>query len=110
MLLTDTQIYNQSDRNNPLAGFNKKDRWNRGNTRPPTNSLLCPDKGGNKLLANICMPHKSPTTQNLGDHNYDLSNSLKVKCHGVIGLAIYGFLLMVNNIRPSLAPLGDIRL
>ncbi len=37
--------------------------------------------------------------------------SLKVKCHGVIELAMYCVLLMVNsNIRPNLAPLGDIRL
>ncbi len=39
------------------------------------------------------------------------SRSLKVKCHAVIGLAIYAFLLMVNsNIRPNLAPLRYIRL
>ncbi len=36
----------------------------------------------------------------------DLSRSPKVKCHGVIGLAIYASLLMVNsNIGPDLAPL-----
>ncbi len=36
---------------------------------------------------------------------------VKVKCHGVIGLAIYAFILMVNgNIGPNLAPLHDIRL
>ncbi len=34
--------------------------------------------------------------------------SLKDKSDGVIGLAIYGFLLMVNsNIGPNVAPLGD---
>ena len=34
-----------------------------------------------------------------------------VKCDGVIGLHIQGFLLMVNtNIWPNLAPLRDIRL
>ncbi len=36
----------------------------------------------------------------------DLSGSLKVKSDGVIELAIYGFLLMVNsNIGPNLTPL-----
>ncbi len=49
--------------------------------------------------------------KNLYEHDLDLSSSLKVKCQGVIGLAIYGFLLMVNsNIWPNLAPLRDIRL
>ena len=48
--------------------------------------------------------------QNLGDIDFDLSRSLKVKCDGVIGLVIYASLLMVNsNIRPTLAPLQDIR-
>ncbi len=48
-------------------------------------------------------PHRFPATQNLGDRNYDLSNSLKVKFHGVIGLAIYCFLMMVNsNLVPKL--------
>ncbi len=37
--------------------------------------------------------------------------SLKVKSDDIIGLAIYGFLLMVNsNIGPNSAPLRDIRL
>ena len=37
--------------------------------------------------------------------------SLKVKCHGVIGLAIYDFLLMFNsNIGTNSAPLQDISL
>ncbi len=52
------------------------------------------------------MSYTSPTTQNLSDLDFDLSRSLKVKCHGVIGLAIYGFLLMINsNIGPNMAPL-----
>ena len=39
------------------------------------------------------------------------SRSLKVKCDSAIELPIHGFLLMVNsNIRPSMAPLWDIRL
>ena len=47
----------------------------------------------------------------MGDLDFDLSMSFKVKCHGVIGLAIYGFLLTVkSNIWPNLAPLRDIRL
>ncbi len=49
--------------------------------------------------------------KNLSDLDIYLSRSLKVKCDGVIGLAIYGFLLMVNiNIWPNAAPLRDIRL
>ena len=45
------------------------------------------------------------------DLEIDLSRSVKVKCDGVIGLAIYAFLLMVNsNKGPNLAPLLDIRL
>ncbi len=47
----------------------------------------------------------------MGDLDFDFSRSLKVKFHGVIGFAIYGFLLTVNgNIWPKLAPLRDIRL
>ncbi len=43
--------------------------------------------------------------------DFDLSRSLKVKCDGVIGLPIYGFLLMVNsNIWPNTAFLRDISL
>ncbi len=45
---------------------------------------------------------------NLGDLDIDLSMSIKDKSDGVIGLAIYGFLLMVNsNIGPNVAPLWD---
>ncbi len=41
--------------------------------------------------------------RNLGELDFDLSRSLKVKSDSVIGLAIYGFLLMVNsNIGPNL--------
>ena len=41
----------------------------------------------------------------------ELSRSLKVKGHGVIGLAIYGFQLMINSkIGPNSAPLRDIKL
>ncbi len=44
----------------------------------------------------------------MSDLNFDLSKS-KVKCDRVIGLPIYGFLLMFNsNIRPNSAPLRDI--
>ncbi len=47
----------------------------------------------------------------MSDLGFDLSRSLKVKCDSVIGLPIYGFLLMFNsNIWPSSAPLRDIRL
>ncbi len=38
----------------------------------------------------------------MGDLYFHLSMSLKVKCQGVIGLPIYGFLLMFNeNIGPN---------
>ena len=48
---------------------------------------------------------------NLSDLEFDLSRSLKVICHGAIGLAIYDFLLMFNsNMGPNLAPLRDIGL
>ncbi len=49
--------------------------------------------------------------RNLSDLDFDLSRSFKVKCHGVIGLAIYVFLLMAtSNLWPNFAPLRDIRL
>ena len=35
--------------------------------------------------------------QNVGDFNIDLSRSLKVKCDGVIGVSIYGSLLIFNS-------------
>ena len=39
---------------------------------------------------------------NLSDLDFDLSRSPKVKSDDVIGLTIYGFLLMVNsNIGPN---------
>ena len=45
------------------------------------------------------------------DLDFDLSRSLKDKCHSVIGFAIFAFILMVNsNIWPKLAALRDIRL
>ena len=51
------------------------------------------------------------TTQYLNDLDFDLSRSLKVKCDGVIGLLIYGFLLIVNiYLLPNSFPLRDIRL
>ncbi len=46
---------------------------------------------------------------NLCDIDFDLSWSIKVKSDGVIGLPIYGFLLMVSNVGPNLAPLRDTR-
>ncbi len=48
---------------------------------------------------------------NVGDLEFGLSRSLKVKCDGAIELLIYGFLLMFNSsIGPNSAPLQDIRL
>ncbi len=35
--------------------------------------------------------------QNLGDLEFDLSRSLKVKSNGAIGLSIYDFLLVSNS-------------
>ena len=88
--------------------MDKKDRWDSRKPCPPTNSLFHPDQSGNKLLANICMPYRSPTTKNLVDHDFDLQGHLR---SNVIGLALYGFVLMVNgNIWPNSAPLRDIRL
>ena len=49
--------------------------------------------------------------QNLGDVEFDLSGSLKVKSNSAVDLPIYGFLLMVNsNMGPNSAHLRDIRL
>ncbi len=63
------------------------------------------------LLANIYIPYGYPTTENLSDLDFDLSRSVNVKFDNAIGLAIYGFLLIVNsNIGPNSAPLRDIRL
>ncbi len=42
---------------------------------------------------------------------FDFTRSLKVKCHGVIGLTIYDLLLIFNsNIGPNYGPLRDVRL
>ncbi len=56
-------------------------------------------------------PFRDIRLPNVSDLESDLSRSLKVKRYSEIGLAVYGFLLMVkSNIGPNLAPLGDIRL
>ena len=39
-------------------------------------------------------PLRDTRLRNLSDFEFDLSRSLKVKCDGVIGLSIYGFLLI----------------
>ncbi len=39
-------------------------------------------------------PLRDTKLRNLSDYDFELSRSLKVKCDGVIGLAIYGFLLI----------------
>ncbi len=63
------------------------------------------------LLANISIPYRYHTTENLSDLDFDLSRSLNVKFDNAIGLAIFGFLLIVNaNIGLNSAPLRDIRL
>ncbi len=58
--------------------------------------MLNSDKGPNKAsLRDIRL-------QNLGNLAFDLSRSPKVKSEGVIGLPIYGILLMFNsNIGPN---------
>ena len=46
--------------------------------------------------------------RNLGDLDFYLSMSLKLKCDSVIGLPICGFLVVSNsNIWPNTAPLRD---
>ncbi len=50
----------------------------------------------------------APSHLTLSDLDFDLSRSIEVKSDGVIGLAIYGFLLMVNNnIGPNSSPLRE---
>ncbi len=50
------------------------------------------------------------SVQNISDLEFELSRSLKVKCHGTTGLPIYGFLLIFNsNLWPNSAPVQDIR-
>ncbi len=62
------------------------------------------------LLSNSA-PLRDIRLGNLGVLDFDLSRSLRIKGDGVIGLLIYGFLLMVHsNLWPNSAPLGDIRL
>ena len=41
--------------------------------------------------------------RNLSDLDFDLSGSLKVKCDGVIGLFMYGFLLIYISNRISIS-------
>ena len=43
--------------------------------------------------------------QNLSYLDFDLSRSLKLKIDGVIGLAIYGFLMDNSNMGSTSAPL-----
>ena len=40
------------------------------------------------LLANIFIPYRYPTTENLSDLDFDLSRSVNVKFDSAIGLAI----------------------
>ncbi len=47
-------------------------------------------------------PLRDERLQNLGELDFDLSRSPKVKCDGAFGLPIYGFLLIFNsNIGPN---------
>ncbi len=56
-------------------------------------------------------PLRDIRLQNLGDLDFDLSRSVKVKCDSAIGLPIYGFLLMINsNLWPNTALWRDISL
>ena len=58
------------------------------------------------------VPLRDIRLRNLCDLDFDLSMSFKVKNDGAIGVAIYGFLLMVyiSNMGPNSALLRDIRL
>ena len=61
---------------------------------PPTNYLLWHwDQGGNKPLANICIPYRSATTPWLWLWPF----KVQVKFDSAIGLPIYGFLIMFNS-------------
>ncbi len=58
-------------------------------------------------------PSRDITLRNLSDFDFDLSRSLKVKRVSVIGLPIYGFLVVFNcniHVWPNSAPLPDISL
>ncbi len=58
------------------------------------------------LLANISIPYRYPTTENLNDLDFDLSRSVNVNFDAAIGLAKKGYLLIVNtNIGHNSAPL-----
>ncbi len=83
-----------------MAGFNKKDRWDSRKPHLPTNNILC------DIRIKIFATYRSSTTEYLNALDFDLSNSLKVKCNGAIRLPIYGFLFMFNsNIGHNYAPL-----
>ena len=82
----------------------KKDRWDSGKHRlgayqqtPFPDIQIKHVKVVILLLANIFIPHRCPTTENLNDLEFDLSRSLKVKFDSAIGLLIYGFHLMFNS-------------
>ncbi len=64
--------------------------------------MIGPPIHGFVLMVNCNLwPNSAPLRvirhYNLSDPEFDLSRSLKVKCHGVIGLIIYGFLLFVDS-------------
>ncbi len=87
-------------------GKNKKDRCDSENHTRQQTPFCDIQMVVILLLANISIPYRFPTTENLSDLDFDLSRSLKVKNDGVIGLAISGFLLMDNsNMGPISAPL-----
>ncbi len=53
-------------------------------------------------MYNIHLSYQKMKNENVSEIDFDLSRSLKVKCHGIIELAIYDFLLMINsNIGPN---------
>ena len=59
---------------------NKKDHWDSGNrAHQQTTVYDIQIKVVILLLANISIPCRSPSTQNLNDLDFDLSRSLKVK-------------------------------
>ena len=68
--------------------INKKDRWDSGKPRPPTNTFCDIQMVVLLLLANISIPYRYPTTENLSDLDFELSRSVNVKFDNAIGLAI----------------------
>ncbi len=57
----------------------------------------------NSNLWPYSVPLQDIRLQNLSDLEFDLSMSLKVKCHDIIGIAIHGFLLIYSPLSSLIA-------